>query len=738
MNINLIIDGPEARVARQGLRGLVYGHMWDLRYSANVVLDWPTKTIMLVPRPLHPDWWTCTGQYARPRKSQFSIASSSNWIEREIGVSGNWYLQSLGTVEASTVVYYANPLAANRGLYVSFFTPSWGDGDSIAILFGWQSAEREVSLAVRNDGLVATYVGTALQGAEGIVLPREEPSDEELALNPRTAYGLASSAGGAVNREQIGNQFQSILVIPRPPRELIIASPTAGGAFCQTLIDLPLGEPYEGTVTPAGTAWFQVPYGQACVQFVPLTFLQSGTVVSQPLYCYYPPGTVQTSSVTIHSGTLGPGCAVSGTLVAHPYSGTAFTPDGTATAFRVQCVATGPGNYTPYLYGCAPEFSAIMGTTSATMGIVINNVVAEGGLKLDVPDGPSGASLRFSLRAPAALEGSVPLIDMIGNRPVTLTLTADVGTAQVTTVVFQGRNDPPSWEVMPTDEAQTLEFVCHDWWHRLETTIVTDPLVLDGMNMGSAIHRLVSLAGIPDENIYVAPMDVNMPADDNPAAGHWKSLVNVGDTPARWLQTIHRNYLPEYYMGFRPGTAGPFFYCVSPEDVGTLPMAIVTTDGTAGYAARSFSAVQPAVLANEIIVEGMEPGSRERLVARAYLPDSFDPSTDPGSRPYYWLGENRVAIYQNPNLPTREDCAIVASKLLDRLSRRPQVAELECDLLLGLNGVPLWKGDVVQVDGALYRIQSLSVDFQLVGAGMEIAPGLDHWIEARYVLEAIV
>jgi len=743
MSIQLVFDEAEPRMTLSGLRGLDYGATWDIRLGSGVAMDAPSLTCILIPLPLTPEWDAATGSTARRRKSNFNIGASADWVETAVGTPTNYYLTSVGTVSSATTVKLTEPLAANRGLYVSWFTPNWGQGKGTALNFGWLSsaaAVHDLTFSVLNDGQVLTYAGTVFAGARSIAEITRMDTMEARISDLETQFGEASDTGYIQTGEQITNTFQSIMVIPRPPRELIVVSPTAGGGFVVTLPDMPHddGSGVLPQITPPGTAWVQVPEGQACVQLWPLKYATEGTVVSMPHWMYYAPGSVQTGTCTVFYGTVGSGCSVSGSAVAHPYSGSAFSANGTANAYRTRCVLTGPGEYTPYVYGAQNSWTGVMGTTYAGSVDVASWIMAGDSFTLSVPTNPSGVTLRFRARSPEALAALAAQPELTYNRPVSLYVTNPSGG---TMCLFKGANEPPRYDAAMNDAATFVEFECRDWWARLENSIVTDPMILDGQAIGTVVTTLLSEAGVGTAQMSIDDVDFRMPYDNHPSNGGWRSVVKVGDTPAKWLEAIHRDHARTFYMGWRPGTAGPVFQFSTPDSLGTVSagtvfLTLAEAGGDPSGVVRSFTRTRPRPLANEVLVEGLEPGTNQRVQARVYDVDSYIAETAPEERPDDWIGEQRVMIYQNPALPTHADCAVIASLLLDRLANRPAAAEVECEMQWRSDGRPVWRGDILTVGTVNYRVQSLETRFvydgTLVSYGTATA-----WRPTKYVLEEV-
>lgn len=752
MAITINLDVAEPRIQLSQLRGLDYGPTWDFFqvYNPGVVMDMATRTVFLTPLPVSPTWQTTTtGVYQRLKRANFSYAGATlgtaYWADEEKGFAGNWYLSSIGTAQAQGTVFTTENFDGNSGFYVSWFAPNWGLDKGTALNIGYKAPNASSWLRVGNDGQVYVFYGTAFQGVWSMTDKTRVEALEEQVEELQTRYGEFSDSGQMPNSSMTGGAWQSLIVIPKPHRELLVMSPSAGGAFVATIQDLP---PYDGYQTVAqpiahkGPLWFNVPTGQVTIQLFPLGYATAGTVYSMPHYCYYAPGSTQTCTVTTYAGSFSAACAVSGTIVDGTAIGTAFPFDGTASVYRTKCVLTGDGKATPFLSGVHTEFSAVMGTTYNDPYDIINYVSGASPPKLSVPDTPANVTFTMRVDSPTELSAYAEKMTRIYNRPV------QVQIGSVT--VFQGRTQPPNVEYGISDAATHVELVSKDWWTVLENYLFTDPLVLDGLDIGTALAKVVMAAGFSAAQLDIGTPDYRLVGNEDPANGNWAHVVKVGDTAAKIIEEIHRDNIPDWYMGFKPGTAGPVFFCHSPEELGTVPVGTVYTSqydapgGTVdrGHIARTYRETRLMPLANEVIVLGREPDTRNRIQVRAYDVDSYVGSTDPALRPDDWIGEQRVYILNAPEITTVEHANIVAAKLIERMCNRPHMVEIECDMLFKTDGYPVWRGDVIQFGTAdLYRVESFDSEF-VCDSDMVVwsdAHGTaTYWRPTRYILEAVV
>lgn len=741
--IVLTLEGAEARIVHDGLNVLTDGRQWDMALSSGVGVDNVTRTGMLLPLPYTAAWQSRgDAEYARLRMSAYTVAGGTgSWYEMEPGFAGNYYLCSRGTVSGSAIVYTTQSYERNRGIYLSWYSPAAAVEQGTAIEFGWKAPGQSLSCRVLNNGDVEVWDGSTELLTGNVRIPNSYPGS----VGPQGATDGASSA-------QAANKYNDLLAIPCRGRELLLMSRTFGGGF-NVALDRLSPTDYDQTITEPGPIWWQVPSGQAIVQMAPMRFTTAGTLVSGTHWLQRAPGTVS-GSVTLYTGTAGYGTV--------SYAGTVYGPSGTVaigtadTQCRLGVVLTGDGVASPWVYGAAATWPATLGTTTATP--TIGTVLARSTIRLDVDDDPMQSRMEFGLAAPLALEGSgLPLARTLSNRPVELSIG---GTAW-----WWGRTEAPRWEEARADEARTLTIPCRDYWSVLEQYRMTDPVPMDGMNLGSAVAHLVRMAGFTDADLDIGSVDFSLERVGAESSGEWSLLPEVGDTPAEWLRRLRSDYAPTYQMGWRPGTAGPVFAFKSPEAVGSVAVGTVYTEaglaptwpwitgysGTAGttpvygsvphigmVAQRWQEQVLPPE-ANDVWVIGANPRTRSPIVAHYSDAASMDPTLAGTARPTNWLGEPRRYSWVDQAITGTPTATWCAAQLAARLTVPRWVCEWESSMLLKADGMPVWVGDVVSLnDVALYRVTSMSVECELeAGDAMPLHGDGGVWRPTRYMAERL-
>lgn len=716
--ITVRLEDAEARILLDGQHLLFDGGQWDLSLSSGVGVDNVTYTGMLLPLPFSAEW-QCRGDSdnARLRMSGYTIAGgTASWYELEPGFSGNYYLCSRGTVSGSAIVYTTQSFERNRGVYLSWFTPAAAVEQGTAIEFGWLGPGQSVSCRVLNNGDVEVWDGAAQVLTGNVRLPNAYPGT----IGPQGATTGAAAA-------QSSNRYNDLLAIPCRGRELLLLSKTWGGGF-NVALERIAPDAVDPTITEPGPLWWQVPSGQAIVQMAPMRYATAGTIYSAAQMMRFAPGTVG-GSVTMYSGTPGYGTvSVAGTIVTA--GGSAW---GTAdTVARCRVTLAGNGIASPWVYGARADWDATLGTVPAAP--LVATVLTRQQARLTVDETPGEVRLEFGVAYPETLEGSaLPLARTLSNRPVQLQLGG--------TTIWRGRTEAPRWQEACSDEARTLTLTARDYWAVLERYRMAEPTPLDGLNLGSAVASLVQMAGFGTAQLDIGSVDFTLPRSDSESRGEWALIPKVGDTPAEWLTRIHEDYAATYMMGWAPSATGPVFRFKSPDamgsaSVGTVRLTVGTLD--ASNVARSIDTQTLPPEANDIWVVGADPRTRRPIVSHRADIDSQDPELAGTARPANWLGEPVKFGWVNPAIQTQGVANWCADILYERLAVEREIIEFEADLLIRPDGLPVWRGDVVTVGTADYRVRSLESVFDLEVGGTVTGFGSGGvWRPTRYIAEKL-
>lgn len=680
-------------------------------------LDRITGTLMLTPLPLTAAWQTtATGSYARLLKSDHTFADATKWLENNKNGTAATHLtlvdSTAGTSDRSGVTTTTWP--KNRPFYISVYAHSWGSGKASLLECGWNgSATGAAGVSVRlyTDGSVEVWKDNAQVGG-----------------------GSVAQQGAQAQPANASGRWVSLILIPFRKRELLVMS-DLGGAFVHTFDDLVEDAP-DPTITTASKFWWYVPSGRAEVEVAPLRFVTSAYRAAITSRFWKAPGSGQVPSVTVYSGSPGYGStSVTGSVVTATDATLGFTPDGVTRDCRLRVDLTGDGEATPFVYGVLGRFGGEVVPTDDSEASDLTTRLLE--CTLDVPEDPAGVRLRSLLRG---------LDPLPANSPVRLrALLGDV-------TMFDGRTEPPKTARSSSDDAARLTVECRDAWKAFEQYRFTDLYPLDGLDLKEAILQVAEAAGWDRANTDVEDFAFALPGGSGRgAAGDWAVLIKTGDSAADWLNRLVDSYCPDALVTIAPSLAGPVMRIRTPDSLDAAPKVTVWRDiesAKAGLTAGGENlALAPYRVTRELRISEIEPECNQvwvqgldrrtlRPILRTWTDfESADPALAPSLRPDNWIGELRRYGLADSVLASVESVERAALRLAKRLTVTRAVAEFESEILTDpATGLPLWRGDVVTIDGlGDWRIVSLSASFVLYAG--ELYP--EVWIPTRYVLQRL-
>lgn len=724
--LHVAIDIPQPRIVGDRLAHVVTGRDWDLPASTNAGVDNITYTGMLLPLPYDPLWITNpTGNYARLRKAELSIAGNAAWTEYERAYTGDWYVHSK---DVNTEVETLESYERNRPMFLSWINYNSGNEAIVSMDCGWGAGTAaEVSLRFWSNGDVDIYKNAEKVGTAKI--------NERVYYPPSLGPQQFESASTA---QMLPNQVIDVLLIPCRRGELLCLS-NMGGGFNFFFDDIDPEDP-DPTITGAGPFRFQVPQGQCTVQVAPLHFRTTGVLLSPAFQYRDPPGSGETHTETISYDLPGYGAQSADVSLVEQDGVTTFTPDGTTDIARIRVDLTGDGDSTPFVYVASSSFNAL---TAELPGDGTNIDEWWMQLELDVPEDPEQVRCDITVKnAPAVEAAGVGDMRVFGNRDI------EVKIGELS--FFIGRSGDTEYEDTPSDETQEFVFECGDRMRRMQNYRIQDPEPVDAFNFSDGLTYFARMPGFTLDDLDIEFIDYTLPALSKSSDGEFALLPEVGDTPAQWIRKLWEEFAQKCLYGWVPTVDGVKFRFATPEGLGSesqftvyLTEADSIADGhpAGDYKRRAYFS-KPRVLlpeANDIHVIGRNPRTRLPIVAHYRDFNSIDPTLDPGDRPDNWIGELRQFGYVDPSLTSDADVMWVLGNFSEVLPVRREIRELRCQFLQNpLTGVPLWRGDCITVrNRGVYRIKTLSLLADLEKAH-ETDANLDRiWRETRYIVEYV-
>ncbi len=703
---------------------------WSRRWGSvdaagefTTMVDPVTGTLMLTPAPWSPLWATQTsGIYAKLGKTDFTLAgSSAGYVEHNKNGAGSKYISLADSAQSDRSAVTVASYVKNRAFYVAYEAFNSG-GDRFAQFecgYG-ATADYTQGLAFR---FMAGGEVEVWKGGEFV---------EKGSLSKERDQG-----------QQTDGQTVRVLIIPFRQREVLILS-SWGGGFVTVFDDISEDDP-DPEISPAGKFWWKIPSGAGSVECAPVKYPSSGWRASVAIPRKEAPSVgaiAQFASASGGSGTLA-------TQFARDLDATlAFVPDGVTRRYRLRADLGGDGDSTPFVYSATGWFPTETEETDDSERLRLDLSVLEA--SLEVPENPSGVRFSVRLKDPYGLSAEDSArIGAICNRPGLLSY-GDLP-------IVDGIGEPPKVILAPTGETTRAELSFRDWWSLFEQYQFREDIPLDGMTFREAFITVATAAGFPEDRIDCDGDDFRLEAPEGSGSrGDFAVLIKVGDSADRWIQRLHETYAGNWHIGIRPTESGVRLQCLSPETIGEEPKIKLylshddaIADGVAEeeawkYVLRTFAETRVPPEANEIHVTGIDLRRRRPIHVFRRDEDSIDPTLAPSERPDNWLGGLCGYAFGSPSLTTQAMCERACNILFERLTPGRWLADCLAEWMIGLDsGLPLWRGDCVEIDGkGVWRIVSLSMRPVLEPEEAdeeEEYPGRDgHWRPTSYVLEKIV
>jgi hypothetical protein len=699
--LSIALDHAQTRVIRPLLslaaNGLELAGELDGAPFAGTWLDPITHTLMLRPQPLRDAWYTDdTGANAKWSTADFDLGPG--WENRyDQSGRGPW----MGRVDANAARGGTSlaPMGANEGLWLAWF--AYGSGERYeAVRVGW-SATGDLTAGT---GLVFWSDGTTEVWRDGRAVH----------------YGRIS--GARAGDVRTGQVFQ-VMLIPMRGEELLVYA-LAGNGFSYVL-----SEGDAEPVTPAGPVWFQVPHGAVQVQLAPLRFATSGFAYTVRQQLSEPPQIGETPMPFDHDGWPGDGLpyrlfgagpdTVDVSLADE--DGNPWAPDGVTARVRLRMDFASPSPLvTPMVRGVSLAYAAQNDSTLAATLDVTGEAL---GAALSVPDDPRRVSFDWTARDPAAWEAQTGRRLSTTHRPVRVNLGS--------TLLLDGVQTEYGEHFTPFAGADRAQIAASDAWARLSEATFAEPCALDGLTLTEALEFLLDAGGWSGPRVISSTL-FRLPND---GAARWPALIERGDTATDWIARLLETYAADWWWGFRPRASGePEWFALAPEDLPTTPVLTLAEAREGEAATLVYRAFQQRWIepdANEVQVTGWDPVREQILQAGQRDAASQDPTLAPEQRPLNWLGTRRRYALIDPVLSSTSAVEEAARRLFRRMSRPRQMCEFRSDLLLALDGRPLWRGDVVELEGrGWWRIRAFGCTFTREEPD-------SHWRDALYTAEAV-
>lgn len=674
MQFEFLLDAPQPRVKIDAVRAFVGGNDWDEAWSSDVFIVPETGDVMLRPAPLRPAFATSgSGINARLRKSDFTLTSAS-WVEGDESASafGDWYLQLVG---ANQAVITTATQPANQPMFVRWFVYGTGTDDLTQMECGFNAATNGssgLSFRISPTGRIEVY-------KDGV-------------------FRDVVTASGSRAPGQLANRFFGVLIIPGYRRNCVLLITTEGGV---AIVEFDEIDP-EGVdvLQPATKFWWFVPAGAAKVQCAKVQYPSSGYVASVPVLLAAQPTAAQVPAENVWIGDLNGGTLTTSAVKVDDVA-TTYT---TGTKCRVKVALTG-GAASPFLYGAFVEWPRVVANTAGPATELLPQIVEA---SLHVPESPANVTLDLSLLNPDATGAAQLAVTQF--RPLEVLLDG--------LQVFIGVGEQPNQA--PTDwneEADALDLEFRDEWALLEQYVYRDGKPFDGLTLKAFVEDVLTDAGWPLSKILVEDDPFLIPSLPG-ARGRFNCAAAKGESAARVLINGLEAYAPHWIYGFRPSTAGRIFKAGSPDWHGTTPLVTLypkislapgssLVERRAGIF-RNWRQEPLPIEATYVSILGRDLRTDDPIRLLKRDPAAEDPSLAPNLRPANWCGMPIPLGIRNDRITSIAVGERCMDLVFPRVTAANFVAEWSAEFIRDPDGVPLWRGDVLELDGkGIYRILSL-------------------------------
>ncbi|MBS1711405.1 MAG: hypothetical protein JSS71_06745 [Armatimonadetes bacterium] len=697
MSFHLIVNHSQRRLAADRLTAVAGGLEFNGSVWQGTWIDPVTRTLMLRPKTLETEWYTQdTGDFAKWGLADF--AASPQWEERQgQHWAGPWLAVKDAASNPSAVTVASHP--KNMGLSFSWF--SYGAGDTfLQYKVGWNDTADDgsgVALHFWSDGRVDVFRDGALVES--------------------------GKVSGAKSREVRRLQVFEVMALPIRHRELLVLG-QSGDGFATVFSDISPEDP-DPVITPAGKVWFQCQSGATQAQIAPLRFAGEGFATSLKTSFLEAPQAGEILVDFVNGDWLvspapyrvygfpGYSAGVQSVIAdLVEWDGTtAFAPGDGRNEIRLRAnLATTDNRFSPFVMGVQVAYPPIGGDTDGSAQIQAESSVREA--VLSIPDRPSGVALDLVIPQLDDLESSTAGSVTRGGVPVALHIDDSL--------VMDGFAEPASVSV-GRNGATSATWVIRDRWAVLEDTVFADRIPLDGLPFRQALALLIEKSGIDPARVMISETGPVLPYATGEFSGEWGILIEAGDRASDWVTKLMDTFAPGWWYGFRPAAdgSGEEFFALPEDELGGEPVAALNSSATAGPAYRNLQRESIEPMANEVRVTGQDPRTLRPMQSVRTDYSAQTVATPPGSRPPNWGGTVKRFALVDAGLTTQAAVDDTCNGLFAQLSKRQELVQFESGFLQRDNGVPVWRGDVVNLEGVGdVRIRSFGVRFRHETPGM--------------------
>lgn len=750
-SFKFIFDTAEKRIKYPRLYTSVTGFLnvggkdvqgWQ--FKSNTWVDPITGTLKLMPLQLTPEWEsTFNGDYARRATTDFTF-SEAKWIGTRLidGAGDDFYITNTSPLTADSTIITNTSMGRNAGIYLKLFVTSTSSERVELFEAGWHNDVGEVvaDYDVDNDDDV---------DEDDVPVPPKCLSFKYYTNGTIKIYEDGELTGeydisGNKTSEQTNNKYISLLITPHRIRDLLFVS-DAGTGFVHEL------SLYEDTtlnqeILPDLKFWIKCKQVSFTFQLTKLIYKTSGyaigytTKFNTPPLPYptpdssVPPAPGQQSLIlsqiwsALKSTIVVPTHIITDLVEFNNYA-TVFVSNGTTDVLpkgkqkanlRVR-LSTPDKYYTPEVYCAIAEFLPVLGDIDDLENDITNLLRAN--WTLAVSDSLSETEVNVTISNPKDAEFVVLDLLSVKNRAVELRMGNDPDLEDEEEIpdltILKFRTVPIDSTEGVSNESEVGQIkLIERFQYILSNFIFKDKLILDASALHTAFIKICTEAGLEETELDIPDMGYTLETSPDVSHGEFSYCISKGDKAIDWINKLYDEFCGNFFKGVRLTITGPIFTIKDIADLPNTPAVtiyhddvdITDRDDVWKLACREFKPTTLPLESNDVWVSGLNPKTRKPMIVNLKDVESCDVTTAVGDRNEFWYGEEKPYAFQSQFIRTVDSLKRTALLLFDRLSVNNQVAEFTCEMLFTDENIPVWRGDIVNIDPfGWYRIQSVDM-----------------------------
>jgi len=637
--------------------------------------------LMLQPLQLLPDFRTSAG-VDRLRLTAFNIITG-NWEEvvDNDNLSSDYYLLSDGT--ANSEIESVTTWPEGRAFYLSTHV-FCGNSDNFNFC---QFTFGQYRLDLYSDGKTVLRKLSDLSNlvADGYVTPG--PTD-------------------------LSGKMLDLIIIPYKRRQILFWSPTTGKGWVYTdesLNWIKLTSRKYGITVP-GKVKIKFPGGTGRVQFMPVSWKQDGTFISEPIQTVYPPRTGQEYTLSEEYDLPPSGAGGMVASVVNSNGVGAFVPDDITKTYCGHVALLGSVDYSPFFYYFSVDWPSITATTERDQLDITSDITK---FQLHIAEDPRQSSAVFTVRN-AGLTAYTHLRRKSGRHVV-----VKIGIDEI----FWGILDPPQFTQDLSPETCEYQFTAQSIFRWFQQPTCPNSKSWDDLPHTDMMEWLCTRGVFAEEDLaWPETSGLALPGITEVGKDPiWQT--KDGDTSDSWITKI--TDLTGWILHDVPSLGRIRLQYINREDLSTDSVAeffLASADDPTNPAdfknwVRSLVESPEEPEATQVWVVGCRKDTEE-LMAAVYIDFKAEDGTLADiDRPDNWMGRAIPVKIEDPSLETMVALKKLAYSIGKEVTKTRIITEIEGEFRLGL-----WRYSPVTIQGEIFRILDMNIECELEVDGAVFRP----------------